>query len=28
MTAREVQRQLGLTYKAAWRLTSRIRAYL
>ncbi len=28
MTAREVQRQLGITYKAAWRMTSQISAYL
>ncbi len=28
ITAAEVQRQLGITYKAAWRMTSLIRTYL
>jgi molybdenum-dependent DNA-binding transcriptional regulator ModE len=28
MTAREVQRQLGVTYKAAWRMTHEIKHQL
>jgi transposase len=28
MTAREVQRQLGITYKTAWHMTHAIRSYL